>query len=55
MSGSASRDENAGADDRADPQARELHGAKDPTKPVLALHLRQEYLERFSCKQLIRH
>ena len=53
--GRAGRDEDAGADDRADAEARELDGAEHAAQPVLAGHLLQQLRERFRREQLAHH
>jgi hypothetical protein len=55
MSCRACGDKDASADDGADSEGRELHRAKHTLQPVIALHLFEQYVERFSCKQLITH
>ena len=53
MSCFARRHENAGADDRAGAEARELNRSEHSTQAVLASHLVEQQFERFPRKELI--
>ena len=53
--GGAGRDEDAGADDRADAQAGQLDGTEHAAQPVLAGHLVEQLAERLRGEQLMSH
>ena len=51
----ARQNEDAGADDRSDAEARELDGTQDAAQALLALKFFEENAVRLAHEQLVRH
>jgi hypothetical protein len=51
MRSGAGRNEDTGADDRADSEGSELNGAEDTAKAVFAFHFLEQQLQRLARKE----